>query len=120
MRTRIIILLIIVLVAVFFAGQNTQRVIVTFLFWNTQSRLALVLLLALAMGVAIGMLVSTPAWAKTKLSERDQRKKISELESTLAAQKTKLSTAEAKIKQLETQLNQNTLPPEPTSGEKSG
>jgi uncharacterized integral membrane protein len=120
MRIRLIISLVIVLLAVLFAGQNTQPVTVTFLFWNSKSWLALVLLLALATGVVLGMLVSTPSWAKSLLSERSQRKKIDELETTLAAQKTKLATAEGKIQELETRAEQNTSPPEPTGGEELG
>jgi uncharacterized membrane protein YciS (DUF1049 family) len=113
MRTRIIVVLVIALVAVFFAGQNTQPITITFLFWQYQRWLALVLLLALALGVGIGMLISTPSWAKSKLSERGQRKKIDELETTLATQKTKLTTAEGKIQELETRLKQSSQPPEP-------
>lgn len=48
--------LVLAVLALIFALQNTSTVLIRFLFWSTQGSLAVVLLLAVGLGVAIGAL----------------------------------------------------------------
>ena len=52
--------LVVAIVAVIFASQNAAPVLVRFFGWQAQESMALVLLLAFALGVAFGLLVSVP------------------------------------------------------------
>ncbi|MDD5175295.1 MAG: LapA family protein [Sterolibacterium sp.] len=65
---------------VIFALQNNVSVTVTFLFWNFESSLALVILLAIAAGGFIIALVSTPSTLRKQWTLNRQRKRITELE----------------------------------------
>ncbi|MDA0864834.1 MAG: lipopolysaccharide assembly protein LapA domain-containing protein [Cyanobacteria bacterium] len=61
MRLYIVSGLAIAFLAILFALQNTNLVTINLLGWQYQQSLALVLLLTLAIGVIVGLLVSTPA-----------------------------------------------------------
>ena len=67
---------------VIFALQNNVPVTVTFLLWRFDSSLAIVLLLALAIGGLVVALVSTPATLRRQWTIVRQKKRISELETT--------------------------------------
>lgn len=74
----------IAIIAIIFAIQNNQPISVSFLFWkSSESSLALVLLITLAAGALISYLVSMPAGIKARLTIRNQRRKLSDLETEL-------------------------------------
>ncbi len=68
------------IVAVIFSLQNNIPVTVTLMMWHFESSLAIVLLLALAVGGVIVALVSTPSTLRRQWEIRRLRQKISELE----------------------------------------
>lgn len=72
--------LLIAVFAVIFALQNPIHVIVSFLFWQFDQSLALVLLLAVALGVLIGLLTIMPTVIRAKLKTSNQKKRIDLLE----------------------------------------
>ena len=72
------------LAAVAFALQNNVPVTVTFLLWRFDSSLAMVLLLALAVGAAIVALVSTPRALRSQWLISRQRSEIAALKTTNA------------------------------------
>ena len=78
-------ILIIILLAIFFAIQNSQDVIISFWFWNMEANLVLVLFLSVTIGAITSWLLSLP-W-------RSRQKRL-------------LAEKEARIKELEQQLNQ--------------
>ncbi len=104
MQIFIIIALLIAVVAVVFALQNTAAVTVTFLFWSIHGSLALVLLLTLLTGVLISVLVSLPGLVRRKWTGAGQKKKLAALESDRAALQKRAETAELEVKDLELQL----------------
>lgn len=75
-------LLLAILVTIF-AVQNTVSVDITFLTWEIHGSLALILIITLALGILIGLLVSTPASIKRRLQLADLRKKQRSLEKDL-------------------------------------
>ena len=79
--------IIVAIVSVFFALQNNVPVSVSFLAWRFDSTLAMVLLLALALGASIIALISTPATIKRQWIISRQQRQIRELEAQLAAAK---------------------------------
>jgi len=66
--------------AVAFALQNNVPVTVTFLLWRIDSALAMVLLLAVALGALIVALLSTPAVLRLQWNVTRQRRQIAALE----------------------------------------
>ena len=82
------------IVAVIFALQNTDVVTVTFFSLSYEGSLALIILVAVALGILIGVLVMTPGNIKNKISSTRNRKKVSSLESSLEEHKSKLAALE--------------------------
>jgi uncharacterized integral membrane protein len=88
-------------IAVLFALQNTAVVEINFLFWNFEGSLALLLLIALALGALISFFASLPSILRRNNLIRNLQKKITELESRVADQVLKLSAAEARLQDLQ-------------------
>ncbi len=86
------------LAAVAFALQNNVPVTVTFLLWRFDSSLAMVLLLALALGAIIVALVSTPRALRSQWLLSRQRSEIAALTATKAELERKLSALECQNK----------------------
>lgn len=72
--------LIISLIAILFALQNSYTIPVSFLVWQFDGSLALVLLLTLALGVVIGLLVSIPTILKRGWKSSTQKRQLNKLE----------------------------------------
>jgi lipopolysaccharide assembly protein A len=84
MQLGIIIGIAIAVAAVAFALQNNVPVTVTFLVWRFDSSLAMVLLLALAIGAIVMILVTAPGALKARWTMSRQRKEIAELRAAAA------------------------------------
>ena len=93
----LILALAIAIVAVIFALQNTAIVTVTFFSVSFEGSLALVILVAVAVGILIGALVMTPGSIKNRLANVRSRKKISSLEASLDEQKYRLAALEKTV-----------------------
>jgi len=89
--------LIIAVLAVFFALQNSDPVTVKFAVWEFNSSLAFVLLLALLAGALISFFFSLPSNVRARWTIRQQRKKLNENETSLAQVKIKLEETENKM-----------------------
>jgi uncharacterized integral membrane protein len=68
--------------SVMFALQNNTLVAVTFAIWRFESSLAIVLLLALGLGVLIAGLVSSPTVIKGRWAVARLRRRVADLENT--------------------------------------
>ena len=90
----LILALVITIIAVLFALENTMMVTVSFFGYAVNGSLALFILIAVGIGVLIGVLMMTPGRVKSSLSNARNRKKIGSLEASLEEQKVKLSQAE--------------------------
>ncbi|HZR68896.1 MAG TPA: LapA family protein [Burkholderiales bacterium] len=84
MQLGIIIAIAIAIAAVAFALQNNVPVTVTFLVWRFDSSLAMVLLLALAIGAIVMALVTAPGAMRARWTLSRQRKEISDLRSQVS------------------------------------
>lgn len=74
----IIAALIIAILAIVFAIQNANIVLVSFLLWKFEGSLALVLLLTFVLGFIAGLLIILPKLIKRNLKASDQKKKPEE------------------------------------------
>ena len=83
--------LIIAVVAVIFALQNSLTVTISFFAWKVAGSLSLILLIALAIGVVIGLLVLAPSAIKNSISASSHRKRVGSLEKELDEHKTKIA-----------------------------
>jgi len=84
MQLTIIVAIVIAIAGVAFAMQNGVPVTVVFLFWRFDGSLAMILLLALAVGAVVMALVSTPATLSSKWAIKRQRKEIDGLKAANA------------------------------------
>ena len=82
--------------SVMFALQNNVQVAVTFLLWHFDGSLAMVLLIAMALGALIIALVSTPATMRRHWTIKRQQKHIDELEQACSDQKHKIAVLEGR------------------------
>lgn len=79
----LIVAVIIAILAVIFALQNTVPVTVSILFFEFQSSLALVLLLTLAIGILLGIIVLATRMFKMRRKISSHKKEVEELEDRL-------------------------------------
>ena len=79
----LILALLLALVVTIFAVQNNAAVDITFIAWKAQGSLALVLMITFAMGILIGLLVSTPSSIKRRIQFTDLKKQLQSLEKEL-------------------------------------
>ena len=89
--------LIISLVAILFALQNSYAVSVGFLVWQFYGSLALILLLTLAIGVLIGLLVTVPTIVRRGWLSTRQRKQLTQLEEEYQGQAQDASSQRKKL-----------------------
>ena len=90
----LILALVFAILAVIFASQNPMIVTVSFYGYSVDGSLALIILIAVIVGILIGALVMTPGAVKRSFEIRGQRKKIGGLEKTLEEQGDKIAKAE--------------------------
>jgi putative membrane protein len=90
----LILALAIAIVAVFFALENTMIVTVSFFGYAVDGSLALFILIAMGIGVLLGILIMIPGRIKSGLSNARHRKKIGTLETSLEEHKNKLAAME--------------------------
>ncbi len=70
--------------AVLFALQNNEVVVVTLALWRFEGSLAIVLLVAVGVGVLITALLTTPAVVRAQWSAQRSRRQLAERERELA------------------------------------
>lgn len=97
--------------AVTFALQNNASVTVAFGYWYFDSSLAVVLLLAIALGALIAGLVSTPSMIKAQWDRARLRRQVTQLEEDNAV-------LERRMRELESQMPQPIQAPLPAAEEK--
>ena len=68
---RVAVLIVVLLLAVAFAVQNTAAVDVSLLLWKSQASLAIVMALCLALGFIIGLLTVAPSFLKGRRHARN-------------------------------------------------
>ena len=90
----LIVALLIAVVAVIFALQNSITVTISFLAWEVTGSLSLVLLITLGIGAIIGLLVLAPSAIKNTITVSNNRKRIGILEKELDEQKLRIADLE--------------------------
>jgi putative membrane protein len=90
----LILALIFAILAVIFATQNPDVVTLSFYGISVEGTLAVVILIALGIGVLIGALILMPGVIKRDIELRSHRKKLGGLEKSLEEQKDKIAKAE--------------------------
>jgi uncharacterized integral membrane protein len=97
--------LVIALLAILFAIQNTTVTPIRFLFWETEGSLALVLFIALVAGALISYLATAPGQIKQRMTISSQRKRITEVEGQLTSTQEELQGTKKHLQQIE-EMNQ--------------
>lgn len=104
MQVFLVFALLISLFAVVFAVQNTAMVTVSFLMWDFDNSLAVVILLTVFTGVLISILMSLPGWIKNRVYLMSVRKKNKDLETKLTKQEEKLQITLQEVETLKNQI----------------
>ena len=86
--------LVISVLAVIFALQNSMTVTISFLAWEVTASLSLVILITLAIGALIGYLVLVPSVIKKSVAASNSRKRIGALEKELSEKKARITELE--------------------------
>lgn len=120
----LIVALLIAIIAVVFALQNTAAVTVSFIIWELDQSLALVLLVTVLVGVLIGLLSMLPGTIRNKWRLSSNRKKLDNLEKMLQEEKIKREDVERRLLELQTASaaspSVNTQPPPDLQQESAG
>lgn len=90
----LILALVFAILAVIFASQNPTIVTISFYGYSVEGSLAVIILIAVGIGVIIGALIMAPGAIKRGLELRSHRRKVGGLEKTLGEQKDKIAKAE--------------------------
>ncbi|HEX4969575.1 MAG TPA: LapA family protein [Steroidobacteraceae bacterium] len=77
---RIAALILVLLLAVAFAVQNTGAVNVSLLLWKSQASLAIVMALCLALGFLVGLLAVAPSFFKGRRHARNLQRQLAKLD----------------------------------------
>lgn len=77
---RIATLIVVLLLAVTFAAQNTDAVHVSLLMWKPQASLAIVMALCLAAGFLVGLLAVVPSYLKGRRHARNLERQLAKLD----------------------------------------
>lgn len=86
----LILALVLAILSVFFALQNTAVVTVIFFGYSLEGSMALFILVALGVGALIGILFMLPGRIKTGIALARKRREVGGLEKTVDEHKTKL------------------------------
>lgn len=97
MQLAVIAALVAAIVGVAFAMQNNVPTTINFLLWRFDSSLAMVVLLALALGAIVVALLSTPATLRWQWRLGRQKRQIAQLEKTIEAQRQHIAELERLI-----------------------
>ncbi len=100
----LILALVIAIIAVIFALQNTTAITISFFLWQVSGSLALVVLITLALGVLVGWLFAAPSLVKGSFQGSSQRKRIAALEKEVNEYKISLEKLQAQARTLEADL----------------
>lgn len=106
MRISSILALIIALLTLLFAAQNSALIIVRLGTFTFQASLALVVVVTLGLGFLVGLLVSLPATLKRGWTATRRKKTIGELEQELNHQRQIIADQKRRIEFLEQNLPQ--------------
>ncbi len=115
----VIVFLLLAVLAVILALQNTAPTTVTLLAWSLHGPLALVLLVALGVGLLAAFLALSPIVARDRWTIRSLRKRRAELEAALSDYQARLNDAQDRLQQQATPKPVEAPPPLP-SGSGSG
>lgn len=97
MQIFLILALIVAIVAVIFALQNPTTVTISLLFWQFEGSMALMLLVALTVGVLISLLLSAPAVIRRSRGAPGDKKTIDTLRGQVAERDKQIEELEARL-----------------------
>ncbi len=80
----LILALILALLVTIFAVQNNAAIQITLLFWKIEGSMALALMITLAIGILIGLLVSSLPFLRQRVQVSTLKRKLGQLENQIA------------------------------------
>lgn len=90
----VVIVLLVAIVAVMFAAQNSAQIAISFFAWSATGSLSLVLIITLSIGIAIGILIMAPSVFKRSIQSSGLRRKLHRSEKEKASMSEKIAAAQ--------------------------
>jgi uncharacterized membrane protein YciS (DUF1049 family) len=90
----VVIVLLVAIIAVMFAAQNSAPVAISFFTWSATGSLSLVLIITLSIGIAIGILIMAPSIFKRSIQSSGLRRKLHRSEKEKANMSEKMAANE--------------------------
>ena len=94
---RVAALILVLVLAVAFAVQNTAAVNVSLLLWKSQASLAIVMALCLALGFLVGLLTVVPSFLKGRRHARNLERQLATLDTLDSASPSRKGAASADV-----------------------
>ncbi|OHD23262.1 MAG: hypothetical protein A2Y38_24320 [Spirochaetes bacterium GWB1_59_5] len=92
----LVIVLLVAILAVMFAAQNSATVAITFFAWSSSGSLSLVLILTLTLGILIGVLIMAPSVFKRSVQSSGLKRRLHRLEKEKTSLNEKIAATEEK------------------------
>lgn len=92
----LVIVLLVAILAVMFAAQNSATVAITFFAWGTSGSLSLVLVLTLTLGILIGVLIMVPSVFRRSFQSSGLKRRVHRLEKEKTNLNEQVAATEAK------------------------
>jgi len=108
----LIIVLLVAILAVMFAAQNSAVVAISFFAWSTSGSLSLVLVLTLTLGIIIGLLIMAPSVFKRFFQSSRLKRNVHRLEKEKTSLNEKITASEEKV--IQTTKKADSRPDNPT------
>jgi len=109
----LLVVLVVAILAVLFAAQNSTVVAISFFSWSTSGSLSLVLILTLSIGILIGVLIMAPSVFRRAFQSSGLRRRLKRLEKEKTALGDMAGAADAKAT-----AKADEAPTEPTAPKK--
>jgi lipopolysaccharide assembly protein A len=89
----VVILLLVAILAVMFAAQNSAQIAINFFSLSATGSLSLILIITLSIGIAIGILIMAPSVFKRSIQSSGLRRKLHRSEKEKASMSEKIAAA---------------------------
>jgi lipopolysaccharide assembly protein A len=90
----VVIVLLVAIMAVMFAAQNSAPVAISFFSWSATGSLSLLLIITLSIGIVIGVLIMAPSVFRRSIQSSGLRRKLHRSEKEKASMSEKMAMAQ--------------------------
>jgi lipopolysaccharide assembly protein A len=90
----VVIVLLVAIIAVMFAAQNSAQIAISFFAWSASGSLSLILIITLSIGIAIGILIMAPSVFRRSIQSSGLKRKLNRSEKEKASMSEKIAASQ--------------------------